>query len=147
MKAAQTTLQKKIHQSMPLSLAMGYQIVELDDLHIIVEAPLQPNINIHGTAFAGSIYSVGVLSAWALVYHVILKQGLDADLVISRAVIEYLSPVHGTIRCNCRLEIDQMQRFIDELVVSRRSRIEAVVNIGERPDAELLLGLHASLKK
>ncbi len=146
MKAVMATLQEKIHQSIPLSLAMGYQIVELDDLHIIVEAPLQPNINIHGTAFAGSIYSLGVLSAWALVYHVLVKRGLDAELVISRATIDYLSSVHGTIRCNCHLETDQVQRFVDDLTVRKRSRIEAAVNIGERPDAELLLGLHASLK-
>lgn len=145
MKDAIATLQEKIHQSIPLSLAMGYQIVELDSLHIIVEAPLQPNINIHGTGFAGSIYSLGVLSAWALVYHVIVEAGLVADLVISRAAIDYSAAVNGTIRCVCRLDKDQVQSFVDQLAVSNRARIEAVVNIGERPDAELLLSLHASL--
>lgn len=146
MNTAMATLEQKIHQSIPLSLAMGYQIVELDGLHIIVEAPLQPNINIHGTGFAGSIYSLGVLSAWALVYHVIVGAGLVADLVISRAAIEYSASVHGTIRCDCRLDMDQVQSFIDELASSKRARIEAVVNIGERPDAELSLNLHASLQ-
>jgi thioesterase domain-containing protein len=146
MNSAKATLEEKIHQSIPLSLAMGYKIVELDGLHIIVEAPLQPNINIHGTGFAGSIYSVGVLSAWALVYHVIVGAGLVADLVISRAAIEYSASVHGTIRCDCRLDMDQVQSFVDELAVRHRARIEAAVNIGDRPDAELLLSLHASLR-
>ena len=46
-------LQRRIHGAIPLSEAMSYRITELADTRITVEAPLGPNINIHGTGFAG----------------------------------------------------------------------------------------------
>ena len=110
--AAAAALQSKIHRAIPLSAAMRYEIVELDSTQIVVQAPLEPNINVHGTGFAGSLYSLGILSAWALCSHVIDDAGLDAELVIAKASIHYSAPVHGAIHCCCRLNTEQIQRFI-----------------------------------
>ena len=105
-------LQAKIHRTIPLSAAMGYEIVKLDEARIVVEAPLEPNINIHGTGFAGSLYTLGVLSAWALCNHVIDAAGLDAELVIAEANIRYRAPVRGRIRCSCSLKSNQIQDLV-----------------------------------
>jgi thioesterase domain-containing protein len=137
-------LQVKIHRSIPQSAAMGYEIVELDSTHIVVEAPLKPNINIHGTGFAGSIYSLGILGAWAMCHHVIDEAGLDAELVIAKASICYRAPIRGTIRCRCRLNAHQIQSFVAVLRTQERARMQVEVDIGEGPAAQIHATLHAS---
>ena len=62
MNDAALALQHKIHESIPLSEAMQFSIASLSRESILVTAPLAPNVNIHGTGFAGSIYSLAVLS-------------------------------------------------------------------------------------
>ena len=137
-------LQAKIHRTIPLSAAMGYEIVALDEAQIVVEAPLQPTINIHGTGFAGSLYTLGILSAWALCNHVIDDAGLDAELVIAEAAIRYRAPVRGRIRCCCRLSANQIQRFVTGLRTRGSARIRVEVDIGEEPAARIQATLHAS---
>ena len=63
---AAEALEQKIRGSIPLSDAMQFHIEALSLDAIEVVAPLPPNVNIHGTGFAGSIYSVAVLTGWAL---------------------------------------------------------------------------------
>lgn len=142
--AAAAALQSKIHRAIPLSAAMRYEIVELDSTQIVVQAPLEPNVNVHGTGFAGSLYSLGILSAWALCSHVIDEAGLDAELVIAKASIRYSAPVRGEIHCYCRLNTEQIQRFIAALRTQGRSRLQLEVDIGEGPAAQIQASLHAS---
>ncbi len=123
---------------------MHYEIVELDSTQIVVQAPLEPNINVHGTGFAGSLYSLGILSAWALCSHVIDEAGLDAELVIAKASIRYSAPVRGAIRCCCRLNTEQIQRFIAALRTQGRAHIQVEVDIGEESAAQIQASLHAS---
>jgi thioesterase domain-containing protein len=143
--AAAVALQEKIHRAIPLSAAMGYRILELDATHILVEAPLPPNINIHGTGFAGSVYSLGMLSAWALASHLIDQAGLNAELVVAEASIRYRAPIRGTIRCSCRLNADQGPGFVAKLSAEKRSRIDLEVAIGTEPAAVLQANLCACI--
>jgi thioesterase domain-containing protein len=146
MKKSAAALQEIIHQTIPLGEAMGFKILELSSSNIITEGPLEPNVNIHGTGFAGSIYSLATLSAWALVTHAIAEQGLEAELVIARADIKYRAPVQGTIHCECRLSKNQLQKFFDGLVKKNHARLEAEVNVGKLPEAQLHSTLFASHK-
>jgi len=144
MKNAATTLQEKIHHAIPLSEAMGYHIIELSSSNIIVEGPLEPNVNIHGTGFAGSIYSLATLSAWSLVTHVLAEQAIEAELVIVSADIKYLAPVKGAIQCQCQLSDKKIQSFIDELEIRKGARLEIEVSVGQLPEARLNVVLLAS---
>jgi len=141
-----SALEEKVHRAIPVSAAMHFRIEELSRSHITVNAPLEPNVNIHGTAFAGSIYSVAALSAWALLTHVLTERGLDAELVIARGDIKYRAPVKGIIHCECQLSNNQLQTFVDELVKKNGARIEAEVNVGKLPEACLHVTLFASRK-
>ncbi len=147
MSSTNKVLLEKIHQEIPLSKAMGFNIIELSGTRILVEGPLDENINIHGTAFAGSIYSLAVLSAWALVTHVLTEQGVDADLVIARAEIKYRAPVKDTIICFCHLDEAVIQRFLDQLSNKKYARIEARVSVGIPEAAYLNITLFANLRR
>jgi thioesterase domain-containing protein len=108
---AATALEQKIRQAIPLSDAMQFSIRDLSLDAIEVAAPLEPNVNIHGTGFAGSIYSVGVLTGWALCTHILDELGIEAELVVARAEIRYRAPVNGDLECSCKCSAAQRESF------------------------------------
>lgn len=143
---ATAPLQAKIHRTIPLSETMGYRITELGDNHITVAAPLAPNINIHGTGFAGSLYSLGVLAAWGLCAHLLARAGIEnADLVVAQANIRYRTPVRGEILCRCVIADEVARAFIAGLRNKGRSRIAVDVAVGEEPAARIEATMYASL--
>jgi len=140
---AATRMQAKIRRHIPLSEVMGYRIVELDGRHIVVEAPLAPNVNIHGTGFAGSIYALGILTAWAVITQIIGDAGLDAELVVAEADIRYRAPIQATIVCRGAITADRQRSFVERLRGEGRARIDVRVEIGDGPAAVLEATLHA----
>ena len=52
----------------PITDAMDLGPVRFDDHGLTVRADLAPNVNVHGTAFAGSLYAIAALSGWGLVH-------------------------------------------------------------------------------
>ena len=91
--SAAAELTRKIRAAIPVSDAMQFSIDYLQPEEIRVSAPLQPNINVHGTGFAGSIYSLAILTGWALCTHILNEHSVDADLVVGKAEICYGAPV------------------------------------------------------
>ena len=71
------------------SRAMRFRICSLDGHAIRVEAPLEPNINVHGTGFCRQPVRAWHPTAWAMTAHVIARAGLDAELVVASATIRY----------------------------------------------------------
>ncbi len=130
-------LQQTIRSTIPLSEAMQFQINHLDQQSIRVMAPLRPNINIHGTGFAGSIYGVGILTGWALCQHLINLSGVPAELVVGKADITYHSPVTGDLYCESFVDDSELQRLTDKLTAGRTAKLALQVEIGETPAATL----------
>jgi thioesterase domain-containing protein len=145
MSDAAAALEQRIHDGIPLSRAMAFRIVALEDHAITVEAPLAENINVHGTGFAGSLYALGILTAWALCAHIIGRAGLQADLVVADATIRYHAPVCDDIRCRSTVSDSAAQAFVDTLRASGRARIGLEVAIGDPPVARIEATMHARL--
>lgn len=126
-------LQNKIHSTIPISAAMGYEIVEISETVIQTRAPLALNINIHHTGFAGSLYSIAVLTAWSLCYHVITQHSHDTSLVVAKAGIDYYSPVESDIECRCEAADDEVEKFINTLKQGQRAKLnlEVIINAGK----------------
>ena len=142
--AAAKDLEDKILHGIPLSRAMGYRITELSDMRISVAAPLGPNRYVHDTGFAGSLYALGILTAWGLCTHVVARAGLEADLVVAEATIRYRAPVCADIVCRCSLTDEAAQAFVDELAANGRARATLDVAVGEGPAAMIEAVMHAS---
>lgn len=124
-------IQDKVHTTIPLSQHMAYEIIGLGNRHIDVRAPLQPNINIHSSGFAGSIYSLAVLTAWSLCFAQIVELGVDAELVVGRANIAYKKPVVAAIECHCELSDDAMAEYRQLLQRGERARVNLQVNVNQ----------------
>ena len=119
---------------------MQFEIVGLNDDSIHVHAPLAPNVNIHGTGFAGSIYSLAVLTGWAMVSYIMELHGIEGDLVVGKAEIKYRLPVTGDIDCRCLVNKMERQVFIDRFKQHRKSKLELSVIVGENNNAVLTGG-------
>ncbi len=136
MRAAEE-LESRIRATIPLAEAMQFHIEALDSEAIEVSAPLPPNINIHGTGFAGSIYSVAVLTGWALCTHILESAGAAAELVVARAEIRYRAPVTGTLKCVTRAPAAGRDGFLEDLAASGKGVPKLEIPVGDSPSAIL----------
>ncbi|MCP4767088.1 MAG: DUF4442 domain-containing protein [Gammaproteobacteria bacterium] len=135
--SAAVALTQKIRDAIPLSESMQFTIDSLSQQAIQVSAPLQPNINIHGTGFAGSIYSLAVLTGWALCTHIMDELAMDGELVVGKAEISYRAPLKADLECHCQATAEQRQSFLQQFHDQGKGRLALEVTIGELPQAIL----------
>ncbi|MGI2261081.1 YiiD C-terminal domain-containing protein [Shewanella sp. GXUN23E] len=81
------------HQTIPVSRFMQLQPVDADNGVLSVSAPLEPNINLHQSMFAGSIYTLCTLTGWGAVWLAQQLGDVEGDIVLGRADIRYLAPI------------------------------------------------------
>lgn len=96
-------LQQTWHSTIPLSAYMQLTIESFDGYQLQCSAPLAPNINLHHTMFAGSIYTLATLTGWGLLYLQLQSIGLSGMQVLADATIRYLKPIKSTPQAICRL--------------------------------------------
>lgn len=106
-------LQKVLHSEIPLTKAIGIEVVEYNDRGLTLRAPLESNINHKCTAFGGSLYSVCVLSGWSLIYLLLREHGLSGHVVIQKSRTEFLKPVASDIVASCAFDsAEQCERLL-----------------------------------
>lgn len=133
MDSREQQLQHTLNHEIPLTRAMGIEVVEVTESSVRLRAPLENNINHKSTAFGGSLYSVAVLAGWGLIYTRLLSLGLGAHIVIQESRIEYLQPVRQDIEAHCLIESERtFERFIRAFEKKSKARINLdVVVAGE----------------
>lgn len=94
-------LQTIWHEQIPLSKAMQMQITDFDGDVLTTQASLEPNVNVHGTAFAGSLYAIQALTGWGMMHLQLKLNALDASIVIASGQINYAKPVGEDIAVRC----------------------------------------------
>ncbi|MCK4565641.1 MAG: YiiD C-terminal domain-containing protein, partial [Verrucomicrobia bacterium] len=87
-------------------------------------APLQPNINDKGTAFAGSISSLLVLAGWGVVTLRLQEAGIRADVAVSRSETDYKRPIRSDMRSIADVSNGQIDQLILDLTENQRGRIK-----------------------
>lgn len=96
-------LEATLHQEIPITNAMSVRVRDYDGMRLAIAAPLAPNINLHGTGFAGSLYTVAALCGWGTVYLQLLQADIEGSIVLADADIRYLAPEHGELVARCDL--------------------------------------------
>lgn len=109
---------------------MELKIGSLDAVSITTSAPLEPNRNMHGTGFAGSLYSLAVATGWALVHNRVDLACLSGQLVVKKAVIHYKRPVMADIELAANIDSDVSNDALKEQLFSKgRIDFPLIVNI------------------
>ena len=118
-------LRTYLHDHIPLSRAMAVEVLEASADHVLLEAPLAPNINMHGTMFGGSAATLALLAAWSVMHLKLEAEGITAQLVIHRTGTEYFLPIEGGARATARLDTAEWPAFLH--TYDRRGRARLTV--------------------
>lgn len=111
-----SVLQALIHDRLPLTRAIGLGISAWDGAALSMRAPLAPNINDKGCAFAGSIATVMTLSGWALVTLLLKEQGREESVFAAHSEIRYRRPVWSDFETCAKLTAESdVERFLGTL--------------------------------
>lgn len=141
-------LQSTWHAEIPIAAAMAVEIASFADDELVVRAGLDPNINVHGTAFAGSLYAIAALTGWGLAWLKLRDAGLDGQIVLADGRIEYLRAVAEDIVCRCRFDPELHAPKLAALEKSSRTllRLHCRIDAGGRP-AVRFEGLYSIRKR
>ena len=95
---------QRIHQDIPLTHAMGWQIENIDKDQLNASAPLLPNINDKGTFFGGASAALMTISAWSLIKYHLEQLGLTNDVVIHKSQNQWLRPQQDVMQIHCTFD-------------------------------------------
>lgn len=116
-------LEKYIQEQIPLSKAMQVTVVEINDETVVLKAPLEPNINHRQTVFGGSVSSLALLSAWAMLKVRLSDSGVAGRLVVQKSTMDYLRPIEGEFTAHAEISQPEWDRFVQTLVRKEKARI------------------------
>lgn len=120
-------LQRYLESAIPQLAAMQARVIEASAMQVVLAAPLAPNINHQRTAFGGSVASLATLTCWGWLWNHLRAPGatgVDAQLVVARAEIDYLKPIATEIAARCGMPDAVALKAFDETYARRgRGRI------------------------
>ncbi len=131
---------QKIHKEIPATLTLGLEIIQLDVNSISVKAPLDKNINGHQTAFAGSIFTLGITTGWTLISNHLHQQNIPVSVVAGQAQIRYRKPIANELFAWADLRTSNtIQIWKNDWQQNRSAKENLIIYIGSpnEPAAEL----------
>jgi len=116
------------HDSIPLSKSMQLTIESFENNILVSKAKLAPNINVHGTAFAGSLYSVQALTGWGMIWLQLKLAGFDeASIVIASGQIDYMKPLKDDLITRC--DFNGVSGALSELEKNDKTRFQLTCSV------------------
>lgn len=108
---------------------MQVAVAGYDGTSLTVRAPLPPNRNLHGTAFAGSLFSACVLTGWGATWLALREQGLMGVIVVADSHIQYRKAVAADLLCRCTPPAASVRAALEQFAAKRRATLELVCTI------------------
>jgi thioesterase domain-containing protein len=126
-------LQNTWQEQIPISEHMGIKLHQYTERTIETRASLNKNINLHGTMFAGSIYSLATLTGWGMLFLQLKQKGLQGEIVLGDANIHYHKPVTMKPRAVCNIE--SVKAKLKELEKGKKCPASLTVDIYDNDQA------------
>jgi thioesterase domain-containing protein len=123
----------------PLASTLEVRVLRLDRQMLELGAPLAPNCNHMGTAFAGSLLSVASLAGWGTVV-VLLGSVQAAQVVVQHTDAAFLEPVTADFRVRGYLpDAHACEQFLTTFRRYGRGRVSITAEVvqGERVAARV----------
>ena len=136
----------KLRSQVPLIAHMGVDLVSWDGRTVVVEAPLEPNLNTHGTAFGGSLYNVAAMTGWSAVHLALMDAGHTPSVWVVKGEIDYKTPVRGVLRGVASLSEEARAQLIQHYESKGRTKIavDVVIREGDQ-DAVVMRAVYAAM--
>lgn len=108
------------YSQIPLSRAMGVELITFEDDVLTVAADLEPNLNLHGTGFAGSLYAINALCGWSMVHLQLQLREMQGSIVLADGRINYARPARERIVAIC--DFGEQVSALDQLAETGKAR-------------------------
>ncbi|MDH5699957.1 MAG: YiiD C-terminal domain-containing protein [Nitrospirota bacterium] len=76
-------LEQYLHEQIPLSKAIGIEVMVADDSGVTLHTPLAPNRIHRDTVFRGSTSAVAILAAWVLLYVRLQQEHVSYRMIVA----------------------------------------------------------------
>ena len=114
----------------PLLNAMQLSFSSYENLSLWMEAPLAPNINNKGTAFGGSIASIGLFGGWAVATLGFINAGIhNTEIVVYTSEMTFERPARGLLRVRAFMKPEDFEACLDRLQAGDSERIRFDVHV------------------
>ena len=120
-------LQNIWHQQIPITQLMGIRVYQYTGTTFETRAALNPKMNLQGTMFAGSIYSLATLTGWGLVHLMMKEQKIEGEILLADADIHYHKPVTELPRSVAKFE--NIEGDFQPLEENKKARITVQVEV------------------
>lgn len=117
------------HRDIPLAAAMSIEARSYDGRTLGVAAPLARNRNLHGTAFAGSLFSLCVLTGWGATWLALRERDLAGVIVVADSGITYRKAVTADLVCHCEPEPAALAEALDRYRAKGRMKLPLTCTI------------------
>ncbi len=114
----------------PVARHLGVRVREASARRVILEAPLAPNRNRSGTAFAGSLNALATLAGWSWVTLLCRDIKPEPQILLQDSAISYEQPARSAFRAVCTTPGAQdLERFLSTLHRRGRARLRLDVRL------------------
>ena len=132
MTARLAALKTKLRTEIPATRRLGIEPARCDDVSLVLKAPLAPNRNDKGTAFAGSLAAIATLAGWSAIWLALRDAGIEGIIVIQSSATRYLRPVTRDFEARCPMPTPaQLARLLAALRRHGKARLPLRVAICE----------------
>ena len=143
-KASAAAFTDYLWEQIPICKEMGITASQSMRNEFSLQAPLHPNRNVHGTAFAGSLYTVMAMSGWGLIRvdlnrHLQSIEGKRADLWLTKASIRYADPVTEGFAAVAKTDDRLLDHFWSKMIRKGRGKMRLNVTIGDPKNPTVFL--------
>jgi thioesterase domain-containing protein len=120
-----SALEAFLHAKIPLTKAMGLRVIETGPTQLVLEAPLEPNINHFGSVFGGALHALPTLACYAALWTLLREGGIDGHVVVKKSAAQYRQPVNATFRASCQRPPSEVAAaFMADLRRNKKARMD-----------------------
>jgi thioesterase domain-containing protein len=122
-------LTQYILENIPILNSVSLSVSDLTENSIKLTAPLYENRNHYGSAFGGSIATVGIVAGWAILTYKIKEEKVPTTLVIKNSHTEYKRPVKDEFYAEVIIDNTDWQKLKNKFSEKGKAGIEVTSKI------------------
>lgn len=122
-----TQLQQAWYENIPLSEKMGIRISQYTGQSFVTTMPEAGNQNPHQILFAGSLFSLGTLTGWGLIWLLLRERNLGGAIILADSHVRYSKPITG--RPKAVADLSSFCGDLDRLARGCKARLQLEVNL------------------
>ncbi len=136
-------LENLIKTQIPITNHFNFQIEEYENNSIKLSAPLNQNKNDKGMGFAGSIFSIAVLSGWGLLTLKFKEENINPKIALYKGNIVYKKPIQNDFISQCMISEEEWLKLKNHVLDNSTGKIKLKIAIYEAGKDQILAEMEA----